>query len=130
MSSIRLHPKFGVNPTVVVCFWCGQDKNELALLGAAFKDEAPRRMVVDYAPCESCADKMATGITIIEARDTDPPRYTGRWAVVPEQLVGKLFVEGKVTDAILKHRKALMEPEAFEHLFADVITESGEGKPS
>lgn len=33
MSSIKLSPKHGVNPTIPVCFFCGKPKNEIALMG-------------------------------------------------------------------------------------------------
>ena len=33
MDSILLSPKHGVNPTIPVCFWCGREKNEVALMG-------------------------------------------------------------------------------------------------
>lgn len=33
MSSIKLSSKHGVNPTIPVCFFCGEEKNEIALLG-------------------------------------------------------------------------------------------------
>ena len=68
-GSIRLHPKFGLNPTIPTCFWCGKDKNELILLGAAFKEEAPRHMYLDYEPCDTCKDQMKLGVTLIEAND-------------------------------------------------------------
>lgn len=33
MSSIKISPKHGVNPTIPVCFFCGKPKNEIALMG-------------------------------------------------------------------------------------------------
>lgn len=33
MSSIKVSPKYGVNPTIPVCFFCGKPKNEIALMG-------------------------------------------------------------------------------------------------
>ena len=76
--SIRLHSKYGVNPTIPQCFWCGQDKNEVALLGAAYKGEAPMHMVLDHEPCETCKQKFAQGILFFEV-DDEP---TGRWVVI------------------------------------------------
>ena len=32
-NDILLSPKYGVNPTMPVCFWCGEDRGEIALLG-------------------------------------------------------------------------------------------------
>lgn len=33
MNGIEISPKHGLNPTIPVCFWCGKEKNEIALLG-------------------------------------------------------------------------------------------------
>lgn len=33
--SLRLHSKYGVNPTIPTCFYCCKSKNMLILLGAA-----------------------------------------------------------------------------------------------
>lgn len=38
-GSIELSPKYGVNPTIPVCFWCGKEKNEIALMGRVRKRE-------------------------------------------------------------------------------------------
>lgn len=61
-GSIELSPKYGVNPTISVYFWCGKEKNELALMGRVRKCdphtgravkgsdvEMPMRMVLDPA---------------------------------------------------------------------------------
>lgn len=37
MSGIKLSPKYGVNPTIPVCFWCGKEKNEIALMGTCWR---------------------------------------------------------------------------------------------
>lgn len=61
---IKLSEKYGVNPTIPVCFWCGESKNEIALLGRlgdARKGEdieAPKNMVLDYEPCDKCKEKF------------------------------------------------------------------------
>lgn len=50
MSSIKISPKHGVNPTIPVCFFCGKPKNEIALMGrmGGKEDiEAPRNLVLD-----------------------------------------------------------------------------------
>ena len=130
-GSIRLHPEHGVNPTLPVCFWCGKETGEVALLGAAYRGEAPKNLILNYVPCPSCAEKQAKGITIIEAdpRDGDP-KPTGRWVVIAEAAVERLFQPEVLVQAVLKSRKAFMEPAAFQQVFADVITETGGDKPS
>lgn len=65
--SIPLSPEHGVNPTIPVCFWCGKDKNEIALLGriGGKEDrEALSRMVLDYEPCEECSRGMSRGFRL------------------------------------------------------------------
>lgn len=130
-NSIRLHPEHGVNPTLPVCFWCGKDKNEIALLGAAYKGEAPQHMVLDYVPCAECEKRQAMGVTIIEADPHgDKPTPTGRWVVIAEAAVSRLFQPEELVQAVLRSRKAFIEPAAFQQVFADVITESGAREPS
>lgn len=58
--SIRISEKHGANPTIPICFFCGEDKNEVALLGKLSGDkEAPMRMWIngDYEPCDECKKK-------------------------------------------------------------------------
>ena len=64
MDSILLSPKHGVNPTIPVCFWCGREKNEVALMGylkgrGGEDIAAPMHMVIDYEPCDECRQNMA-----------------------------------------------------------------------
>lgn len=100
MSSIRLHPKHGLNPTVPTCFWCGNDKNEVVLLGAAYKGEAPMHMCMDYEPCDTCKSGMESGVTLIEATDKPVQKVpeiqqgvypTGRWWVITHDAAERLF---------------------------------------
>ena len=103
-NGIKLSPKHGLNPCIPICFFCQQDKNEIALLGhigdkRKHEDiEAPRRALLDYEPCEECQKKFAEGVVLIEvttspeavnmpiAKDAYP---TGRYVVVkPEALIG------------------------------------------
>ena len=105
--SIRLSPKYGLNPTMPVCFWCGQEKGEIALLGRlgnARRGEdfqAPNRVVLDFEPCDACKALMRKGVTLMEAT-SKPNRVcnhpaqngvypTGRYAVVKPEAVGRVF---------------------------------------
>ncbi len=84
-GDIRLHKKYGLNVTIPVCFICGKDKNEVAMLGAAYKEEAPMRMMLDRSPCQECEGLMEQGIILISVRDgesSDNPYRTGGWVVV------------------------------------------------
>ena len=52
-GDIRLSKKYGVNPSIPICFWCGQEKNEIALLGHIGDGrrgedlEAPRNILLE-----------------------------------------------------------------------------------
>lgn len=76
MSSIKVSPKYGVNPTIPVCFFCGKPKNEIALMGkmgGRGEDlEAPRNMVIDYEPCDECKEMMSKGVALIVVSDKQP----------------------------------------------------------
>lgn len=84
-GSIELSPKYGVNPTIPVCFWCGKEKNEIALMGRVRKRESrntaygtrntrvvdndvemPMHMVLDYEPCDCCKEQFEQGVHLIE----------------------------------------------------------------
>ena len=85
-KGIEVSPKHGLNPTIPVCFWCGKDKNEIALLGRIREKtknryganvtkrdsdiEAPRRMVIDYEPCDECMKMWDSGVAVIEVQET------------------------------------------------------------
>ena len=126
MASIRLHPKYGVNPSIPVCFWCGEDKNEVAMLGAAYKGQAPMRMLMDYTPCAACQAQMDTGITLIELVPSNtveqPPiakegalshvSPSGRYIVVKDHVISDIFDEAKAAD-VIRARKAFVDSEVF-----------------
>lgn len=65
---MRLHPKFGLNPSLDLCFYCLEDKG-IVLAGAATKEEAPRKAVWDREPCEKCAEYMKQGVILISVKD-------------------------------------------------------------
>lgn len=125
-KGIKLSPKYGVNPTIPICFFCGEEKNEIALMGhigdgRKHEDiEAPRHMILDYEPCACCKEKFSHGVLIVEVNsypnsDNQPPLTknaypTGRHIVVrPEALNGN-FSAGS---------KALMNGSEFEMVFGD-----------
>ena len=111
---MRLHPKYGVNPTLAVCQWCGKDTGDVVLLGAAYKGEAPYRMVVSKMPCPTCQAGMDKGITLIEAREVNGrPEHTGRWCVITEDAARRLFTNPPLDD-VLRMRKAYVEQDVME----------------
>lgn len=127
-NNITLSPKYGVNPTIPVCFWCGESKNEIALLGhigdgRKHEDfEAPRYSVINYEPCDKCRAQMSQGFTVMEAT-TKPNRVssveiqkgvypTGRYVVLKNEAAERIF-----GDLIKGNRKAFLPVEAFSEMF-------------
>lgn len=130
-NSITLSPKYGVNPTIPVCFWCGKEKNEIALMGRMgdgrkHEDfEAPRHMVLDFEPCEECKKGMALGFTVMEATTTPNSRSsveiqqgvypTGRFVVLKTEAAARIF-DGIDT----KVGKAFLDTQVFTRMFSTV----------
>ena len=91
-KSIRLHKEHGVNPTIPQCMYCGKDKNEIALLGAAYKGEAPMHMVLDIEPCDDCKEKFKGFVLLIVADEMGgKPQPTGEWAAMKREIFADLF---------------------------------------
>ena len=97
---LKLHPKYGVNPSIPICFWCEKDKNAVVLLGNKYKGEAPRHILLDYEPCDECKEMMDLGCVIIEVSETnlkDRPEIqkdvwpTGRWLVMKQEAFDQNF---------------------------------------
>lgn len=115
-DSIRLHPQFGLNPMICQCFWCGKNKNEIALLGAAYNKEAPMHGVTDYEPCEECADQFNQGMLLMEAADSiKGPIPTGRHWVITEDATKRIFT-GDMLKQVLLHHKAFIDKETALHI--------------
>lgn len=121
MDGIRLSPKYGLNPTIPVCFFCGKQKNEIALLGRISNRkrvrtawggsseqvfdsdvEAPRNMILDYEPCDECREKFKEGVLMIEVEhaDTDEKRRrqiqdgfvpNGKYCLLKEEPFNNIF---------------------------------------
>jgi hypothetical protein len=119
--NLKLHPQHGVNPTVEKCFFCNKDKG-VALLGAAYKGEAPRSMVINHEPCDECKGYMEQGVILISCRepktkdDQVNPYRTGGWAVVRDALIKRAINDPKVRDDILRKRFAFIPNDAWSKL--------------
>ena len=95
MSSIKLSPKYGVNPTLLVCPICGKETGELALLGRIGRKgediEAPKYSFSRHI-CSDCEEHIKQGhrflIEVEEEHPTKTPTRTGRIATIvnPEAL--------------------------------------------
>jgi hypothetical protein len=120
--SIVLSEKHGVNPAIAKCFLCGEDKNEILLLGKLKGDvEAPKNVVFDYEPCDKCKDYMKQGIILISVdeekskNDHQNPYRTGGWVVVSDDYI-KRVVDPPLRDTLLKKRVGFVPDEAWEML--------------
>lgn len=127
-DGIKLSPKHGVNPTIPVCFWCGEEKNEIALLGHIGDGrkgediEAPMHMVLNYDPCDKCAANMSLGVVCIEVVDIPPQEGmlelvdghypTGRWNVIKPEAAQRIF-----NLDLEAGKKLLVSEEAFSAIF-------------
>jgi hypothetical protein len=95
-DSIRLHPKHGLNPTIPICFFCGKPRNEVVLLGNAYRDEAPMEMCIDHEPCDECKAMMEMGVMLVSVKDNtghENPYRTGNVAVVKVDAAKQIFGE-------------------------------------
>lgn len=116
--NLPLHPEHGVNPTVAVCFFCGKDTGEVALLGNAYKGEAPHRMVLNYEPCATCADHMKQGvmlISVIPGESGNNPERTGHMVVVRDEFITRVMEEPLASE-IIKRRVAFVPDDAWVRL--------------
>lgn len=124
-KSIRISPKHGVNPMIPRCFFCGGEKNEIALLGKLAGDaEAPKTGWIhgDYEPCDKCKANWTMGYVLLEADDRPvvdgqmPMQKgvypTGRYSVLTEHGIRGLFSED-MADYIVKVGKAFLDREAY-----------------
>lgn len=117
-GNIRLHREHGLNPTIPVCTWCGQPKNEIALLGAAYKGKAPMQMAVDRNSCDKCQEAMSLGITLVEATigPDGRPVTAGCWTVMKEESFKRIFEGTGVLEPGLEKRMCMVDSAAWDHL--------------
>lgn len=66
MNNIRLHPDFGLNPSLLRCPVCGKETNSIALFGYNHGKEAPK-CIVSKELCDDCKAIVAKGRTFIIA---------------------------------------------------------------
>lgn len=129
-NSIRLSKKYGFNPSLATCFWCGQEKNELILYGKIGKGkediEAPKKSVLDYGPCLECRKLWRLGVAVIEVasdpicesqKEIQNGIYpTGKWCVMKEEAAERIFGENAIENKIL-----LVDNQIFNTLGLDQL---------
>ena len=132
-DGITLSEKYGVNPSLIQCFYCGESKG-IALMGhigdrRKHEDiEAPKECVMDYEPCDKCKENMSLGVTLIEVTMTQPQDQrppvkaqggfdvypTSRWCVITEEASQRIF-EGHFK----KGDKVFIDPELFDKIMGN-----------
>lgn len=71
-KGITISPKHGLNPSLDMCFWCGQPKG-IILCGRVHEKkgdrtdiEAPKETCLNLDPCDNCKENFKLGVQIIE----------------------------------------------------------------
>ena len=84
LPTVSIHPKYGLNLTQPICFYCGQSKDQLECLGASCEGKAPKYMTYDIYPCKDCEIKQRDHAVTLEFDEDDDGnmRPTGRWSAV------------------------------------------------
>jgi hypothetical protein len=94
-DGIVLSEKYGVNPTIPICFFCGEPKNELILMGKLKGDvEAPKNICINKEPCDQCKEYMEKGVMLVSVKDNtdrENPYRTGNIAVITVEAAEKIF---------------------------------------
>ena len=115
-KGIRLSPKHGVNPSLGLCWICGETNGEVILAGHLKDDvEAPRQGVWDRHPCSTCTEWMRQGVILIRVKDgsQDEPFRLGSLSVLKDSAVARCF--GDQSPA-LKSRVAYVEDAAWQKM--------------
>lgn len=122
---IKISPKHGLNATIPICFFCGNPKDEIALLGRLKGDaKAPEMGILDYQPCDACKEKFRQGILMVAVndhpKDNRPPIQeglypTGNYVLATDGLVANLFPK-ETAEQVLKTRSCLVQDTFLEQL--------------
>lgn len=123
---MQISKKYGLNPSIKTCFWCGESTNEILLFGDRYKhdQEAPMNIIADYEPCDACMEQFKQGILIVEGSAEpnvkDQPRLdqgypTGNHWVVTREYVQRAFAP-EAANQILAAGKAMIGHELAEML--------------
>jgi hypothetical protein len=106
---MRLHKTYGLNPTLSICITCGEETGEIVLLGGAYKEEAPMKMVTSIEPCKTCQEKFK-GFVLLVCTDSNR-NPLGPTAYIKESAFTQIFDKTLPPKGI-----AMIEQEAFTKL--------------
>lgn len=126
---ILLHPKHGLNPSLDICFVCGEAKG-IVLLGAKSKkitgqDDAPRELITSIEPCDACRKKyLNDAVLLVECDENNTP--SSRFMIMKDEGVRAAFnaevpkgrialvsndIFGDILDYCKKHDEKVREQE-------------------
>lgn len=126
--NIKVSEKYGLNPSMERCFFCGETKG-IAFMGKLEGDvEAPKFVILNYEPCDKCKEQFNKGVTCIEvANEPIMPGQpeireglypTSRLAVIKVEAAIDLFADADDGCKDLKEGNSiLINPGLFEQLF-------------
>ncbi|MFZ1491176.1 MAG: hypothetical protein WAS51_14655 [Ilumatobacteraceae bacterium] len=126
-----MSPKYGVNPSIELCYFCGDETGSIVMPGLIQqKDrfgravpgtdiEAPRKAVWNRNPCPRCADLMKQGIVLISVdkeprpgKEKDEPYRTGRMCVVSEDFIRRA-IDKTTAESLVKRRWSYVPDDAW-----------------
>lgn len=124
-DSTRLSSRYGVNPSITVCAFCGREKNEIALLGLIGDDEqAPKSCIINYVPCDKCQEDWCQGVALIAVTENPVPGappfsstedkelyLAGKVVVIKEEAASSIF-----SREFSKGDRLLIDADALDNL--------------
>ena len=133
--------KLGVALVHLACPVCGVPVEEEIVMNTKLTTHLAKRVenmndkIIGHADkvCDTCKKEMEQGIKIVEvdseaSEETIIPVRTGRYVVITEEAVDKIFKEGELKDNILKNRYGFADQESFEALFGDIFNDEDDKK--
>lgn len=87
-NDIRLSPKYGLNPSMQICFYCKEAKGILlnGKIGRGKEDlEASREVITDIEPCDKCKEKYKDCTLVVEILESERP--SGRWVAIEKKFI-------------------------------------------
>lgn len=112
------HEEYGLNPTVMVCLYCGQDTGCIALMGNSMTGRAPARAVLSLKRCKKCEKEYRNAVMFVEmVEDGGQLRPTGRWAALSKEWPGLKDVDDPRIKEMIRTEYVLVDPEVFQMLF-------------
>jgi len=134
--SILLHKKYGLNPTIYNCFFCGEaiglllpgsKTTKFKKAGLADADGKMKSSIgcIDKEPCDKCKEYMKQGVILISIdekksqNDFENPYRTGGWCVVKDDYIKRVFEslgEKDLMDRTLKQRATFVPDPLWDKL--------------